>query len=245
MVTIYFTSEENQVQKSTMNCPKGPSKLMVQPNPQSANTVLFSITQNCFHIKYNLVLCPWCPNPLIQSCEIYKMLRLKSYRNLKNNYKYFFMNQKWRSASKIQINCLSLISTHCLLRTRQPFRQQRKDEKRGSWLTLPVIGSWMLGWLRLLQDYTNERRARQLFFHFSQVGLSFSPAQSLPASHVHLRVTASPQSLCALRAVDLSVLLMRPEAELSPTSVSPSASGVRKDHIRCSELGEAPVESKM
>nr|KAF6496050.1 hypothetical protein HJG63_010306 [Rousettus aegyptiacus] len=52
----------------------------------------------------------------------------------------------------------------------------------------------------------------------NKVGLSFGPAQSLPASHAHLRVTASPQSLCALRAVDLSVLLMRPEAELSPTS---------------------------
>lgn len=54
-------------------------------------------------------------------------------------------------------------------------------------------------------------------FHFLQVDLSFSPAQSLPASPAHLRVTASPQSLCALRAVDQSVLL---EAELSPASVS-------------------------
>uniref|UniRef100_H0W8R4 Murinoglobulin 1 n=1 Tax=Cavia porcellus TaxID=10141 RepID=H0W8R4_CAVPO len=53
----------------------------------------------------------------------------------------------------------------------------------------------------------------------SQVGLSFRPAQSLPASQTHLRVTAPPQSLCALRAVDQSVLLMRPEAELSPSSI--------------------------
>ncbi|KAM5336307.1 pregnancy zone protein-like [Glossophaga mutica] len=53
----------------------------------------------------------------------------------------------------------------------------------------------------------------------NKVDLSFSPAQSLPASHAHLRVTASPQSLCALRAVDQSVLLMKPEAELSPSSV--------------------------
>uniref|UniRef100_A0A671E1W3 Alpha-2-macroglobulin n=1 Tax=Rhinolophus ferrumequinum TaxID=59479 RepID=A0A671E1W3_RHIFE len=52
-----------------------------------------------------------------------------------------------------------------------------------------------------------------------KVDLSFSPAQSLPASPAHLRVTASPQSLCALRAVDQSVLLMKPEAELSPASV--------------------------
>ncbi|XP_054447416.1 alpha-2-macroglobulin-like [Pteronotus mesoamericanus] len=53
----------------------------------------------------------------------------------------------------------------------------------------------------------------------NKVDLSFNPAQSLPAAHAHLRVTASPQSLCALRAVDRSVLLMRPEAELSPSSV--------------------------
>ncbi|KAK1341413.1 hypothetical protein QTO34_017819 [Cnephaeus nilssonii] len=53
----------------------------------------------------------------------------------------------------------------------------------------------------------------------NKVDLSFSPELSLPASHAHLRVTASPQSLCALRAVDQSVLLMKPEAELSPSSV--------------------------
>uniref|UniRef100_A0A8C7AQE9 Alpha-2-macroglobulin n=1 Tax=Neovison vison TaxID=452646 RepID=A0A8C7AQE9_NEOVI len=49
----------------------------------------------------------------------------------------------------------------------------------------------------------------------NKVDLSFRPAQSLPASHAHLRVSASPQSLCALRAVDQSVLLMKPETELS------------------------------
>ncbi|KAK1341412.1 hypothetical protein QTO34_017818 [Cnephaeus nilssonii] len=53
----------------------------------------------------------------------------------------------------------------------------------------------------------------------NKVDLSFSPDLSLPASHAHLRVTASPQSLCALRAVDRSVHLLRPEAELSPSSV--------------------------
>ncbi|KAI5126086.1 Pregnancy Zone Protein [Manis pentadactyla] len=53
----------------------------------------------------------------------------------------------------------------------------------------------------------------------SDVGLDFSPAHSLPASPAHLRVTASPGSLCALRAVDQSVLLLRPEAELSEAQV--------------------------
>ncbi|XP_012588028.1 PREDICTED: alpha-2-macroglobulin [Condylura cristata] len=53
----------------------------------------------------------------------------------------------------------------------------------------------------------------------NKVDLSFSPAQSLPASHALLRVMASPQSLCALRAVDQSVLLMSPETELSAAFV--------------------------
>ncbi|XP_008695710.1 pregnancy zone protein [Ursus maritimus] len=53
----------------------------------------------------------------------------------------------------------------------------------------------------------------------NKVDLSFRPARSLPASHAHLRVSASPQSLCALRAVDQSVLLARPDAELSTDSV--------------------------
>ncbi|XP_045146453.1 alpha-2-macroglobulin isoform X2 [Echinops telfairi] len=53
----------------------------------------------------------------------------------------------------------------------------------------------------------------------NKVDLSFHPAQSLPASHTQLRVAASPQSLCALRAVDQSVLLLKPEAELSPSTI--------------------------
>uniref|UniRef100_A0A8C9GTB7 Alpha-2-macroglobulin n=1 Tax=Piliocolobus tephrosceles TaxID=591936 RepID=A0A8C9GTB7_9PRIM len=56
----------------------------------------------------------------------------------------------------------------------------------------------------------------------NKVTLRFSSAQSLPASNTHLKVTATPLSLCALRAVDQSVLLMKPEAELSPQSVSPT-----------------------
>ncbi|KAM9230693.1 alpha-2-macroglobulin-like [Dugong dugon] len=53
----------------------------------------------------------------------------------------------------------------------------------------------------------------------NKVNLSFKSAQSLPASFTHLRVSASPESLCALRVVDQSVLLLKPEAELSPSSV--------------------------
>ncbi|NXH48809.1 A2MG protein, partial [Dicaeum eximium] len=53
----------------------------------------------------------------------------------------------------------------------------------------------------------------------NKVDLSFSPSEGLPSSDAHLQFQASPNSLCAVRAVDKSVLLMKPEAELSPTSV--------------------------
>ncbi|XP_054974413.1 pregnancy zone protein-like [Sorex araneus] len=53
----------------------------------------------------------------------------------------------------------------------------------------------------------------------NKVDVSFSSAQGLPTSDTKLKVTGSPNSLCALRAVDQSVLLMKPEAELSPQSV--------------------------
>ncbi|NXG01464.1 A2MG protein, partial [Sakesphorus luctuosus] len=53
----------------------------------------------------------------------------------------------------------------------------------------------------------------------NKVDLSFSPPEGLPSSDAHLLFRASPNSLCAVRAVDKSVLLMKTEAELSPDSV--------------------------
>ncbi|NWQ66220.1 A2MG protein, partial [Neopipo cinnamomea] len=53
----------------------------------------------------------------------------------------------------------------------------------------------------------------------NKVDLSFSPSEGLPSSDAHLLFRASPNSLCAVRAVDKSVLLMKPEADLSPASV--------------------------
>ncbi|NXR25207.1 A2MG protein, partial [Cinclus mexicanus] len=53
----------------------------------------------------------------------------------------------------------------------------------------------------------------------NKVRLSFAPKEGLPASNAHLKLHTSPRSLCALRAVDKSVLLMKPENELSPSSV--------------------------
>ncbi|NXE97117.1 A2MG protein, partial [Menura novaehollandiae] len=53
----------------------------------------------------------------------------------------------------------------------------------------------------------------------NKVRLNFAPKEGLPASNTHLKLHTSPRSLCALRAVDKSVLLMKPENELSPSSV--------------------------
>ncbi|XP_064500873.1 alpha-2-macroglobulin-like isoform X1 [Pseudopipra pipra] len=53
----------------------------------------------------------------------------------------------------------------------------------------------------------------------NKVRLNFVPKEGLPASNTHLKLHATPRSLCALRAVDKSVLLMKPENELSPSSV--------------------------
>ncbi|NWY20614.1 A2ML1 protein, partial [Aphelocoma coerulescens] len=49
----------------------------------------------------------------------------------------------------------------------------------------------------------------------NHVKLGFSDAVALPGSTVHLHLQAAPGSLCSIRAVDESVLLLRPEAELS------------------------------
>ncbi|TKC52175.1 hypothetical protein EI555_018153 [Monodon monoceros] len=53
----------------------------------------------------------------------------------------------------------------------------------------------------------------------NQVSLGFSPSQQLPGADVDLQLKAAPQSLCAVRAVDESVLLLRPESELSNSSL--------------------------
>ncbi|KAM9674111.1 alpha-2-macroglobulin-like protein 1 [Trichechus inunguis] len=53
----------------------------------------------------------------------------------------------------------------------------------------------------------------------NQVSFGFSPAQQLPGADVELELQAAPGSLCAVRAVDESVSLLRPERELSNSSV--------------------------
>ncbi|XP_036038636.1 ovostatin homolog [Onychomys torridus] len=53
----------------------------------------------------------------------------------------------------------------------------------------------------------------------NKVSIKFSKEQDLPGSTTHLRLQAAPDSFCALRAVDKSVLLLKPEQELTPEIV--------------------------
>ncbi|XP_075072226.1 alpha-2-macroglobulin-like [Mixophyes fleayi] len=53
----------------------------------------------------------------------------------------------------------------------------------------------------------------------NKVKHSFSVPEALPGSNVDLILSSHPNSLCALQAIDASVLLLKPEAELSAKSV--------------------------
>uniref|UniRef100_A0A8C0WKS1 Ovostatin n=1 Tax=Castor canadensis TaxID=51338 RepID=A0A8C0WKS1_CASCN len=53
----------------------------------------------------------------------------------------------------------------------------------------------------------------------NKVSIKFSKEQALPGSNSNLYLQAAPDSSCALRAVDQSVLLLKPEQELSAESV--------------------------
>ncbi|NXI43163.1 A2MG protein, partial [Galbula dea] len=79
----------------------------------------------------------------------------------------------------------------------------------------------------------------------NKVDLSFSVSEGLPSSDAHLLFRASPNSLCAVRAVDKSVLLMKPEADLSPSSVySLLPEKEVDDSLRGPDmLSEEPVEN--
>ncbi|XP_069889942.1 pregnancy zone protein-like [Dipodomys merriami] len=81
----------------------------------------------------------------------------------------------------------------------------------------------------------------------NQVHLGFSSTQSLPASDIRVKVTATLLSLCALRAVDQSMLLLKPEKELSAQAVynllptktpvkSHVDAGVNKDYIYAEDI---------
>nr|XP_056704329.1 ovostatin-like [Euleptes europaea] len=53
----------------------------------------------------------------------------------------------------------------------------------------------------------------------NKVGLQFSEKQALPASSINLDIEAASNSICGLRAIDKSILLLRPGRDLSPESV--------------------------
>ncbi|NXJ21718.1 A2ML1 protein, partial [Dicrurus megarhynchus] len=53
----------------------------------------------------------------------------------------------------------------------------------------------------------------------NQVRMAFSEARALPGAALRLQLGATPGSLCAVRAVDRSVLLLKPEAELNAEAV--------------------------
>nr|XP_009685485.1 PREDICTED: alpha-2-macroglobulin-like protein 1 [Struthio camelus australis] len=53
----------------------------------------------------------------------------------------------------------------------------------------------------------------------NKVELGFSKAETLPNSEVSLQLLAAPGSMCAVRAVDQSVLLLKPEKELSNSMI--------------------------
>ncbi|NXV95432.1 A2ML1 protein, partial [Calonectris borealis] len=53
----------------------------------------------------------------------------------------------------------------------------------------------------------------------NKVKMAFSEDRALPGSALRLELEAAPGSLCAIRAVDRSVLLLKPEAELNTEAV--------------------------
>ncbi|XP_053870604.1 alpha-2-macroglobulin-like protein 1 [Malaclemys terrapin pileata] len=82
--------------------------------------------------------------------------------------------------------------------------------------TATVLGYTVLPDGEMAADRAQLRMAKCLL---NKVKLAFSQDRALPGSELQLWVQAAPGSLCAVRAVDESVLLMKPEAELSVDTV--------------------------
>ncbi|NXI35586.1 A2ML1 protein, partial [Galbula dea] len=79
----------------------------------------------------------------------------------------------------------------------------------------------------------------------NKVKMAFSEERALPGSALQLQLKAAPGSLCAIRAVDRSVLLLKPEAELSTEAayqVLPEFDypGSIKDPPPCSDFWDYP-----
>ncbi|NXO52697.1 A2ML1 protein, partial [Aramus guarauna] len=82
--------------------------------------------------------------------------------------------------------------------------------------TAKVLGYVVLPNSEMVADST-ELQVAKCFPN--KVKMAFSEDRALPGSVLRLELEAAPGSLCAVRAVDRSVLLLKPEAELSMEAV--------------------------
>ncbi|KAM6238704.1 LOW QUALITY PROTEIN: alpha-2-macroglobulin-like protein 1 [Porphyrio hochstetteri] len=87
--------------------------------------------------------------------------------------------------------------------------------------TATVLGYVVLPNSEMVADSTEIKVAKCFP---NKVKMSFSEARALPGSALQLELEAAPGSLCAIRAVDRSVLLLKPEAELNTEAVAPGTS---------------------
>uniref|UniRef100_A0AAQ4QJC0 Alpha-2-macroglobulin-like 1 n=1 Tax=Gasterosteus aculeatus aculeatus TaxID=481459 RepID=A0AAQ4QJC0_GASAC len=78
----------------------------------------------------------------------------------------------------------------------------------------------------------------------NKVSLKFSSLQELPAGRTTLRLQAHPGSLCSVRAVDLSVLLLQREQELTVASVRRRVDDNSPDIEGAMMLGKEEVGKK-
>ncbi|XP_049657466.1 alpha-2-macroglobulin-like protein 1 [Accipiter gentilis] len=79
-----------------------------------------------------------------------------------------------------------------------------------------VLGYAVLPNSEMVADST-ELKVAKCFL--KKVKMAFSEDRALPGSALQLELEAAPGSLCAVRAVDRSVLLLKPEAELNTEAV--------------------------
>ena len=70
---------------------------------------------------------------------------------------------------------------------------------------------------------------RFVSFCMCQVSLEFSPSSAVPGEETNLQVTAQPDSLCGVSAVDQSVLIKEPGKTLQAEQVT---AGIPTDRCR-------------
>ncbi|XP_044153546.1 alpha-2-macroglobulin-like [Bufo gargarizans] len=107
-----------------------------------------------------------------------------------------------------------------------PIRSIDKDERGDVVLKLPLTADMaptfsILGYILFPnQDAVADSVQFNMEKCFrNKVSVKFLPGEVLPKSDVSLQVEAAPGSLCGLRVVDKSVVLMKPDNELTATKV--------------------------